>query len=175
MGRPSSYTEEVAAEICARVAEGNSLRSVCQAEDMPAASTVFLWLSKHPAFSEQYRVAREALTETMAEDLLEIADDGRNDWVEANGGGVEYNGDHVQRSKLRVHARMWLMGKLAPKKYGDVQQHKHTGADDGPIRLEHSGRAAELLAELAAGKAGGHRGAAPVDQGRKTKPDPAAG
>lgn len=121
-GRPSDYTQETAAAICARIASGESLRTICETESMPASSTVFLWLSKHAEFSEQYARAREAQTEALAEDILEIADDARNDWMERKHGDVVSwveNGEAMQRSRLRVDARKWLMAKMAPKKYGD--------------------------------------------------------
>jgi hypothetical protein len=56
-GRPSTYTEAVAKEICRRLAGGQSLRSVCAAPGMPTFVTVFNWRRAHPEFLEQY--ARE--------------------------------------------------------------------------------------------------------------------
>jgi hypothetical protein len=56
----------------------------------------------------------------IAEDLLAIADDGTNDYMEyedkeGNAAGWRFNGEHVQRSRLRVDARKWLLSKLLPK------------------------------------------------------------
>ena len=48
MGRPSDYSPEICAEICARLADGRSLRSICRDDDMPHTATVFVWLEKHP-------------------------------------------------------------------------------------------------------------------------------
>lgn len=132
-GQLSEYTPERARRICDEIASGISLRTICAQEGMPACSTVFLWLTKHPEFSEQYARAREAQADTMAEDILEIADDGRNDWVKTQEGGDAYNGDHVQRSKLRVDARKWLMSKMAPKKYGDKVTQELVGKDGSQL------------------------------------------
>jgi hypothetical protein len=121
-GRPSLYTPELAADICARLAEGESMRSICRGEGMPALSTVFLWLGNNPQFLEQYTRAREAQADALFEDVLEIADDARNDWMERNGEGDSgwiANGEHLQRSRLRIDARKWMAGKLRPKKYGE--------------------------------------------------------
>jgi hypothetical protein len=52
-GRPSD-TPELAALICERITQGESLRSVCREDAVPAASTVFLWLARHKGFSDQY-------------------------------------------------------------------------------------------------------------------------
>lgn len=126
IGRPSTYTEDLCGRICQRLAEGESLRAVCRDDDMPAMSSVFKWLSEYPAFSEQYARAREAQADTLFDDILEIADDARNDWMVRHGdddAGWQANGEHIQRAKLRVEARKWMAGKLQPKKYGDkVQQ-----------------------------------------------------
>lgn len=139
MGRPSTYNEEIVATICERLAEGESLRRICADEGMPAKSTVMLWLAQHEAFSDQYARAREAQADYLAEDLLEIADDGRNDWMATQvGDGVtayQANGEHIQRSRLRVDARKWLIAKMAPKKYGDRVTQEHTGpGGEGPVR-----------------------------------------
>ena len=49
---------------------------------------------------------------------------------DGEGTGYEYNGEAVQRSKLRVDARKWMASKMAPKKYGDKLA--VGGADDLP-------------------------------------------
>lgn len=131
-GRPSTYSEEIAAKICSLIADGQSLRSICKADNMPASSTVFLWLASHKDFSEQYARARDAQAEALAEEILEISDDGTNDWMERKGEdgeslGWQLNGEHVQRSRLRVDARKWLASKLAPKKYGERLDVEHGG------------------------------------------------
>lgn len=58
----------------------------------------------------------------MAEDIIEISDEGSNDWMAANdpeNAGYRANGEHIARSRLRVDTRKWIMSKLAPKKYGE--------------------------------------------------------
>lgn len=137
-GRPSLYSLELAAAICERLAMGESLRAICSDDDMPAMSSVFLWLTKHKEFSEQYAHARAAQADALADDVLTIADDGRNDWMERHGkddAGWVANGEHVQRSRLRVDARKWYAGKLAPKKYGDRVQAEVSGEGGGPIEI----------------------------------------
>ena len=59
MGRPSIYTDEMGETIAMRCVM-DSLHKVCQADDMPAESTVYRWLIEHKAFSEKYARAREA-------------------------------------------------------------------------------------------------------------------
>lgn len=107
------------------------MRSICRDPDMPALSSVFLWLTKHPVFSEQYAKASEERAEAMFEEMFEIADDGTNDWMERqNKDGstdVAYNAEHVQRSRLRVDTRKWALSKMLPKKYGDKMEVEHSG------------------------------------------------
>lgn len=122
-GRPSEYTQEIADKICEELAIGNSLRTVCKAEDMPAIRTIFNWFRAYPEFLLQYEKAKQESTDAMAEELLDIADDGTNDYVERErpDGSVHevLDTEHIQRSRLRVDTRKWLMAKMKPKKYGE--------------------------------------------------------
>lgn len=111
IGRPSDFTQEIVDAICDKIADGQSLRTICAADDMPARSTVFKWLADpaRSSFVDQYARAREAQAEALFEDILDIADDGSNDYVtKKRDDGSEYeafDSEHVQRSKLRVDAR----------------------------------------------------------------------
>lgn len=121
IGRPTSYSEEIAHDICLRLTTGESLRAICLSEEMPDKATVFRWLadSRYRAFRDQYAYAREVQAETMAEEILSIADDGKGDkYIDADG-KERVDNDAIGRSKLRVDARKWLASKLYPKRYGD--------------------------------------------------------
>lgn len=123
-GRPTDYTPELSDAICERLSSGESMRSISRDEDMPASSTMFKWLRIHPEFTEQYTRAKEECADAYAEEMADIADDGTNDWMEKHDKdgeciGYQLNGEHVQRSKLRIDTRKWLASKLKPKKYGD--------------------------------------------------------
>lgn len=124
MARPTDYSLELASAICAEIVDGMSLRSICRRDDMPAISSVMLWLVKHAEFSEQYAHAREAQADTLADELLEICDDATNDWMEKRDKegkpcGIQADQEHINRSRLRVDTRKWIASKLKPKKYGD--------------------------------------------------------
>ena len=119
--RPTLFSEELAAEICGRIADGQSVREIARADDMPARSSIFLWLSEYEAFSDQYAKACEARTQYLADELIDIADDEAGD---------------VQRDRLRVDTRKWVLSKLVPKKYGNKVTAEVTGADGGPIQTE---------------------------------------
>lgn len=122
VGRPAIYTQELADMLCARIAEGQSIRTACTAADMPCTTTVFKWLRENKDFAQQYARATEERTEAMSEDILDIADDGSNDLMTIQKGNQSYeveNREVTNRSRLRVDTRKWLMSKMKPKKYGD--------------------------------------------------------
>lgn len=122
MGRPTDFNQDVADKICERLADGESLRNICDEEEMPNKATVFRWLAKFTDFSDQYARARETQADSLFDEILSIADNGRNDWMERNGetdAGWMANGENLRRSQLRVDARKWMAGKLRPKKYSD--------------------------------------------------------
>lgn len=138
LGRPSDFTPELAGTICDRLASGRTLRDVCRDDDMPDEKTVRTWaLEDRGGFSPQYARAREIGYQAMADEVLEISDDGQNDWMERQGddGKSMYvlNGEHVQRSRLRVDTRKWLLSKALPKLYGDKITQEVTGADGTPL------------------------------------------
>jgi hypothetical protein len=138
MGRPSRYSAKLAADICGLLAAGQSLREVCRSETMPSESTVRSWaLDDKDGFSAQYTRAREIGYLTMADELFEIADDGSNDWMERQGEDKSatyvLNGEHVQRSRLRVDTRKWMLSKVLPKVFGDKIQ--HSGDPENPVAM----------------------------------------
>jgi len=114
-----------------------SLREIARLPDMPPVRTIMNWLLTHEDFRQQYAQARELQADAIFDEVLEIADDGKNDWMERQGAEdrelYELNGEHVQRSRLRIDARKWAAGKLAPKKYGDKLTAEVTGADGAPL------------------------------------------
>ncbi len=132
-GRPTKYTKALAGIVCERLAGGESLRAVCRDETMPDKATVLRWLGDDDKaeFRDQYARAREAQAEAIADEILEIADDSTNDFMErkrADGPSeTVLNAEHVQRSRLRVDTRKWLLAKLQPKKYGDRLDLRHSG------------------------------------------------
>lgn len=106
MGRPSTYSEEITDRICNLMTGGMSLRKICMQDDFPDAATVYRWLDKYEDFRDKYARAREAATEDMLEEILEIADSTEID---------------PNDKRVRIDTRKWAMGKLKPKKYGERQ------------------------------------------------------
>lgn len=135
VGRPSDYTEAMGDMICERMCEGESLRAICLGEDMPSKTTVFRWLAVNEVFRDQYGFARTIQAETMGDELISIADDGRNDTYKDEEGRVKIDTDVIARSRLRIDTRKWIMSKLIPKKYGEKVDVNHGGQTENPMTV----------------------------------------
>lgn len=137
-GRPTDYTEENVELVLIHLATGNSLNELRDMEDYPHPSTVYRWLFKHDEFRDKYIAARAIGMFGMAEDCLEIADDGSNDWMEkldreGEQIGWRENGEAVSRSRLRVQTRQWYMERINARVFGDKKQIDHGLTDEGAM------------------------------------------
>ena len=132
-GRPiDPVPQNVADEVTDWISEGKTLREYCRQPEKPSYGTIYNWVNKDEEFAERFARAREQGEEIIAQECLAIADDGTNDYMEQQHGDDEesswrFNGEHVQRSKLRVDTRLKLLAKWNPKKYGDKIQNEHSG------------------------------------------------
>lgn len=120
--RPSGYTDKIAEAICERIAAGETLRDICATDGYPSKSTIFRWTVKNPDFRALYTEAMRWRSQGRADEIIEIADDGSQDWetvLEAEGAAVQrLNKEAIARSKLRIQCRQWLLERELPKKYG---------------------------------------------------------
>lgn len=119
MARPSNYTQEMADLICDRLANGESLRSICRDDVSPGQTTVFRWLAANDEFRKQYARARESQADAIADEILNIADEAVD----------------PAKARVQIDARKWLAGKMRPKVYGDKVLTEVTGADGGPVQI----------------------------------------
>jgi hypothetical protein len=123
-GKPTTYNEHIALVICIRIAEGESLRQILKDDGMPAQSTVYEWLLRHTGFAEHYARARDEQADTLADEIIQIADEQPEIVVvtdKKTGAVIEHklDGAFLQWQKNRIDARKWTAMKLKPKKYGD--------------------------------------------------------
>lgn len=124
-GRPTDYSNELADKICLRIATSKDGIHKISNEFNICPWTVFNWKHEHEYFSHNYTRAKELQAEFLKQQIIDIADDSTND-EEFTEHGVKINREFVERSKLRVQTRQWLMGRLAPKDYGDKKQDDDT-------------------------------------------------
>lgn len=144
-GRPPIYTPALGIAVCDAVAGGIPLNNVLKQDGFPDRMTFNSWLLKDPEFFAMYMRARIALYDVWAEEILTISDDDSRDTVET-GEGTKTDHEHIQRSRLRVDSRRWLLSKLRPTTYGDSQTIKHTGAvDTSPQSADELRAKARLL------------------------------
>ncbi len=95
-----------------------------------ASNTFYDIIDEFPDLQLRYARACEDRADALADEIIEIADDTNFDSKIVIGkNGIETqveNTEWVNRSKLRVDSRKWLLAKLHPKKYGDSQRIDHT-------------------------------------------------
>ena len=146
MGRPSSYTPEIAERILLKMYSGESLRHICEADDMPDRTTVDLWRVRNDEFSRQYAHARRAQVEARIEDASEMLLHTPMCSVPDPDGGVSerVDGAAVQLLRTRVDLAKWEASKLlrglhtvdnkpTPLDYGDKVQTEISGPDGGAV------------------------------------------
>lgn len=147
IGRPSDYTPEIAAAICAGVASGLVLESVLdQIPDAPDIRTVFRWQESNEIFRQDYARAKEAQCEVLAGQIITLSDRPvRAERIKTTDGGIGEDGnptpgkieittgDNVERTKLQMEARRWYLSKVLPKKYGDRLE--LAGDKDAPLTI----------------------------------------
>ena len=105
---------------------------------MPSVSTVYRWIQAHVEFRDNYTRAREDQADTLADEILDIANTpvvGVKTKTNEKGEVETTEGDMIEHRRLQVDARKWIAAKLKPKKYGDKQQTEVTGADGGPLQI----------------------------------------
>jgi transcriptional regulator with XRE-family HTH domain len=142
MGRRSTYTDEIAAEICQQIADGKSLRDVCKSANLPSRSTVSKWLKDEDKadFQDRYGQAEIMRADNLFEDCVTIAEELPE----------TADRDDLARAKLQIDTKKWAAGKLNPKRYGDMKQMDikneiNLGSDLGRLLGEISGNTARSL------------------------------
>lgn len=113
------FSQEIFDEICVRIAEGESLRKICKDDKMPSLVAVWKWLNNSEELVKQYTRAREEQAETFVDEILDIADDNKDDIFVDDNGKLIINQEVIARSRLRVDSRKWIASKLKPKRFGD--------------------------------------------------------
>ena len=132
---PADYIDD----IVDRLSSGETLRSIYRTPNYPSNQVIYTWANNDPIVAERIARARELSADVIAETVLDIADDATNDYMEqlaestdeheqSKAASWKLNGEHVQRSKLRVEARLKLLAKWQPKKYGERLELEHKGS-----------------------------------------------
>jgi len=123
VGAPTTYNTHITSIICIRIAEGESLREIVKTAGMPDRTVIYDWLLRHPEFANQYARAREEQADTLADEIIAIADESPEtvEVRDKNGNvlDIKIDSGYVNYQRQRIDARKWTAMKLKPKKYGD--------------------------------------------------------
>lgn len=111
MPAKSTYTDEIAAEICSRVISGRSLDSIGEDQDMPSVSCIYSWLRKYPLFEAEYARARDIRSDRLGNEIIRIAD----------------TEPDPQKARNMIDARKWVAARMTPRKWGDRVEVEHSG------------------------------------------------
>lgn len=135
MAYSQEQKEKIINAICERVGKGGALRNILLEKSMPDAHTFYSWIEKNEKFLQQYTRATELRAEGIFEEMLHIADTPQEgETTKTTEKGTETTtGDMIQHRRLQVETRKWMLGKMAPKKYGDKQQIEHSQSVEQPL------------------------------------------
>lgn len=123
------FSEELFADMLERIACGESVKSICDESGYPARKTFYSWVLNNDDLRIRYETALVARHYAMADETLEIADEP----VGSLESGATDSGA-VQKQRLQVDTRKWLLAKMVPKKYGDRVTQEHVGDPEAPMQ-----------------------------------------
>lgn len=137
-GRPTIYTEELAAKICELVATNPiGLPKLCKIyNELPTAETIRVWRWEKTIFSANYAEAKRFQAELMAESLEDVIDETSEYVYEDENGVTRVDGGMVAKARLVIDTRKWTASKLAPKIYGDQKQVEELQSQNQSIKRE---------------------------------------
>jgi len=144
-GRPVAFDQTQANKVCDALAAGETLTEICKREGMPKPNLVRTWAGTNPLFALQYNRARVEQTRAWSDQIVTLADDGAADYKEVqkrHGTQLVYDRQHVDRVRLRIETRKWIMAKINKAEYGEGAQN----ADGTPALSDQSPR--EMVGQL---------------------------
>ena len=147
-----SFSQQLADQICYRIASGETLTAILQDDNMPTYPTVWAWLNDRPAFSLAYYRARMEQMRTWADQIIHLADDSEHDWIKVTGKRGEsrpdmLNREHIERTKIRIASRQWLMARLNPAEFGENVA-RGEGSTGGGQAILGGATAKELVGQM---------------------------
>lgn len=150
----SPERKEIAEKVFAGMRSGLSAFKACQKAGVNQ-SAFNHWLNDDAELAAEYARAREDLIERIANETIEIADQP----VGSTDSGATDSGA-VQKQRLQVDTRKWLLSKLAPKKWGD--RIALAGDEESPLKVESvldvSKLSTDVLSQIIAAKDATNKG-----------------
>lgn len=143
-GGKGLYDDKLATEFCERMCKGEAPTQICTDPRMPSYPTIIRWsLSddpKYEVFRVMYEESRKIMWLYHADQMLDVSDNSKNDYMDRYNKFTEetervFDNENVQRSKLRIDTRRWLLSKMLPHIFGDKVDVSVGGRDGKPIAL----------------------------------------
>lgn len=130
--------------VCARIADGMSLKAACDFSDVPRRQTILDWLNKDVGqslvgggtLSTIYARAREVMADKLADEVMDIAKD---------------PDISTEDKRIQIDACKWIAAKQRPRVYGDKLA--IGGADDLPAIRQEVQERADAFTKAIAGMA----------------------
>lgn len=119
--------DDVEQEILRRISEGEPLAVICRSDPLrfPTPMSWGRWVDGNAELAIAYARAREVGFDAIAADALEIIDAEPERIISVDSDGERSSerrdGASVQWAKNRFEARLKLLAKWDPKRYGDKQ------------------------------------------------------
>jgi hypothetical protein len=150
--RPRYFSKEVAEAILDRMANGETATQICRDEGMPTWGMLKRWERDNADFARRYEIARRQCCEYQTDEIITIADDATNDYVErvtAKGiRQVVFDRDHFERCRLRVDARKWTASKILRHVYGEKSEVDLRTPDGLNVRVEERNALIDAIVKL---------------------------
>lgn len=116
-GRPTKYTDELAAEILTRIAQGELITSITADKHVPSWPTIWDWMQHNQAFANAYKRARKG----QAPLLIESGCQGLIDCDDSRGNAPVLKADKTAQFKA-------FMAKCYDREtFGDQSKVEHSG------------------------------------------------
>lgn len=127
------FTDEDMVAVLERLSEGELLTDICKDELMPSTSTFMQWVSRDPELAREYKRARKIRAVNWCDEIIKIADDDEADHYIDDVGKPVWNYQHIQRTKMRIQARQWIIKADLPEIFGDKVQVDHSGVGSSKV------------------------------------------
>ena len=114
------YTDQVGDIICQRIAEGETMRTICQDSNMPSYGQITRWRRKHSEFNDMLKMARSDRAEFYHDQLIHAAESTKTK-------------DEAVVQRVKVDAYKWAAEKGNPDAYG--ARTKISGDKNAPLQL----------------------------------------
>ena len=131
-GRPTIYSNELVATICAALYAANCglFQLLDRTEELPSHGTVWGWMDTKPEFLEKITRAREMQLERMQYEGVEEIETAKPDH--------KFGSARIARASALAANTFKLAGQMAPRRFGNKQTLEHVTPKGESVKLELS-------------------------------------